>query len=80
MLFKGCARAFAFRRHIAGRLLGISFMTLAELERVWGLLRKAETGTPLGALHRAARRSGIMPRMGRNFFQRKETRKTNSGR
>jgi len=47
MLFKGDTRAFAFRRHIAGRLLGISFMTLAELERwplerVWGPLRKAE--------------------------------------
>jgi len=47
MLFKGDTRAFVFRRHIAGRLLGISFMTLAELERwplerVWGPLRKAE--------------------------------------
>ena len=47
MLFKGDTRAFAFRRHVAGRLLGISFMTWPELERwplerVWGLLRKAE--------------------------------------
>jgi len=47
MLFKGDTRAFAFRRHIAGRLLGVSFMTLAELERwplerVWGSLRKTE--------------------------------------
>lgn len=46
MLFKGDARAFAFR-HITGRLLGISFMTLAELERwplerSWGPLRKSE--------------------------------------
>ena len=29
---------FAFRRHIAGRLLGVSFMTLAELE-CWPLER-----------------------------------------
>jgi tRNA(fMet)-specific endonuclease VapC len=33
MLFKGDTRAFAFLPHITGRLLGISFMTLAELER-----------------------------------------------
>ncbi len=47
MFFKGDTRAFAFRKHITGRLLGISFMTLAELERwplerAWGLLRKIE--------------------------------------
>jgi tRNA(fMet)-specific endonuclease VapC len=47
MLFKGDTRAHAFRPHIAGRLLGISFMTLAELERWslernWGLSRKLE--------------------------------------
>jgi tRNA(fMet)-specific endonuclease VapC len=47
MLFKGDTRAFAFRRHLTGRLLGISFMTLAELnrwplERSWGALRKTE--------------------------------------
>ena len=47
MLFKGDTRAFAFRSHIAGRLLGISFMTLAELERWslerhWGQRRKLE--------------------------------------
>ena len=38
MLFKGDTRALAYRPHIAGRLLGISFMTLAELER-WSLER-----------------------------------------
>jgi predicted nucleic acid-binding protein len=47
MLFKGDTRAFAFRRHVTGRLLGISFMTLAELERWslergWGSARKLE--------------------------------------
>ena len=38
MLFKGDTRAVGYRPHITGRLLGISFMTLAELER-WGLER-----------------------------------------
>ena len=33
MLFKGDTRAPAYRVHVTGRLLGISFMTLAELER-----------------------------------------------
>ncbi len=47
MLFKGDTRALAYRAHIAGRLLGISFMTLAELdrwplERDWGHGRKLE--------------------------------------
>ena len=47
MLFKGDTRAHAYRPHITGRLLGISFMTLAELERwplerSWGLNRKLE--------------------------------------
>jgi len=47
MLFKGGTRAFAYRPHITGRLLGISFMTLAELERWslernWGQRRKLE--------------------------------------
>ena len=47
MLFKGDTRAFAYRPHITGRLLGISFMTLAELERWplergWGQGRKLE--------------------------------------
>lgn len=47
MLFKGDTRALAYRRHITGRLLGISFMTLAELERWpldrgWGPRRKLE--------------------------------------
>ena len=36
MLFKGDTRALAYRVHVTGRLLGISFMTLAELER-WSL-------------------------------------------
>ena len=39
MLFKGDSRAQGYRPHITGRLLGISFMTLAELER-WSLERK----------------------------------------
>jgi tRNA(fMet)-specific endonuclease VapC len=47
MLFKGDTRVTAFRPHIKGRLLGISFMTLAELERWppernWGQPRRAE--------------------------------------
>jgi predicted nucleic acid-binding protein len=47
MLFKGDARALAYRPYIADRLLGISFMTLAELERWslerdWGQKRKQE--------------------------------------
>ena len=39
MLFKGDSRAQRYRVHISGRLLGISFMTLAELER-WQLERR----------------------------------------
>jgi predicted nucleic acid-binding protein len=47
MLFKGDSRAQGYRVHISGRLLGISFMTLAELERWplergWGHIRRAE--------------------------------------
>ena len=47
MLFKGDSRALRYRAHISGRLLGISFMTLAELERWplergWGSVRRAE--------------------------------------
>src|SRR6266403_1859863 len=47
MLFKGDTRAIAYRSHVTGRLLGISFMTLAELERWslerdWGQKRKLE--------------------------------------
>jgi tRNA(fMet)-specific endonuclease VapC len=47
MLFKGDTRAFACRPHITGRLLGISFMTLAELER-WPLKRGWGQGRKLG--------------------------------
>jgi tRNA(fMet)-specific endonuclease VapC len=47
MLFKGDTSALAYRPHLQGRLLGISFMTLAELERWplerdWGPRRKLE--------------------------------------
>lgn len=47
MLFKGDTRALAYRPHITGKLLGISFMTLAELERWslernWAMSRKLE--------------------------------------
>jgi len=47
MLFKGDSRAEPYRAHITGRLLAISLMTLAELERWslerrWGGTRKAE--------------------------------------
>jgi tRNA(fMet)-specific endonuclease VapC len=47
ILFKGDTRAVAYSIHMTGRLLGISFMTLAELERWplerdWGLRRKLE--------------------------------------
>jgi predicted nucleic acid-binding protein len=38
MIFKGDSRAPRYRGHISGRLLRISFMTLAELER-WPLER-----------------------------------------
>ena len=46
-LFKRDTRAQRYRHHISGRLLGISFMTLAELERwplqrSWGAIRRAE--------------------------------------
>jgi tRNA(fMet)-specific endonuclease VapC len=47
ILFKGDSRAQRYRVHVSGRLLGICFMTLAELERWslergWGLMRRAE--------------------------------------
>jgi predicted nucleic acid-binding protein len=47
MLFKGDSRAHKYRAYITGRLLGVSFMTLAGLERLsldrnWGTVRKAE--------------------------------------
>lgn len=47
MLFKGDSRAQRYRVHIHGRLLAISFMTLAELERWplerrWSSIRRAE--------------------------------------
>jgi tRNA(fMet)-specific endonuclease VapC len=47
MLFKGDTLALAFLPHLTGRLLGISFMTLAELERwslerSWGRMRRLE--------------------------------------
>ena len=52
MLFKGDTRAFAYRSHMTGRLLGVSFMKLAELERWslergWGPRRKLELGQHL---------------------------------
>jgi tRNA(fMet)-specific endonuclease VapC len=40
MLFKDDSRAQKYRAHVKGRLLGISFMTLAELER-WSLERRS---------------------------------------
>jgi tRNA(fMet)-specific endonuclease VapC len=47
MLFKGDTRAIAYRSHLTHKLLGISFMTLAELERwvlerEWGAARKLD--------------------------------------
>lgn len=47
MIFKGDTRALAYRPHMMRRLLGISFMTLPELERWslerdWGPRRKQE--------------------------------------
>lgn len=47
MLFKGDSRAQRYRIHVSGRLLGISFTTLAELDRwqlecSWGPIRTAE--------------------------------------
>jgi tRNA(fMet)-specific endonuclease VapC len=52
LLFKGDSRARQYRSHISGRLLGISFMTLAELERWslernWGSARKADLAAHL---------------------------------
>ena len=46
MLFKGDTRALAYRPPITGRLLGISIMTLAELER-WSLERNWGQGRKL---------------------------------
>jgi tRNA(fMet)-specific endonuclease VapC len=46
MLFKGDSRALAYRSHVAGRLLGICFMTLAELDR-WPLERDWARGGSL---------------------------------
>jgi predicted nucleic acid-binding protein len=43
MVFKGDTRALAYRTHIAGRLLGIYFMKLAELDR-WPLERNRGQG------------------------------------
>jgi tRNA(fMet)-specific endonuclease VapC len=37
-LFKGDSRAEAYRLHLSGRLLVVSFMTVAELQR-WALER-----------------------------------------
>jgi hypothetical protein len=52
MMFKGDSRAHNYRAHMMGRLLGISFMTLAELDR-WSLdqnwgraMRFAEASQP----------------------------------
>jgi tRNA(fMet)-specific endonuclease VapC len=47
MLFKGDSRAAHYRPYVVGKLLGISFMTLAalerwSLERSWGASRRAE--------------------------------------
>jgi tRNA(fMet)-specific endonuclease VapC len=47
MLFKGDSRAHNYRPYVTDRLLGVSFMTLAELDRWsldrnWGPARKAE--------------------------------------
>lgn len=47
MLFKGDSRALSYRTYMTGRLLGISFMTQAELDRWsldrnWGTVRKTE--------------------------------------
>ena len=52
MLFKGDSRARQYRGHISGRLLGISFMSLAELERwplerSWAAFRRAESAQHL---------------------------------
>ena len=47
LLYKRDSRASLYESHVAGRLLGISFMTLAELERwaierSWGAWRRWE--------------------------------------
>jgi predicted nucleic acid-binding protein len=52
MLFKGDSRARSYRACLTDRLLGISFMTLAELDcwsldRNWGTARTAELETQL---------------------------------
>jgi tRNA(fMet)-specific endonuclease VapC len=59
MLFKGDTRALAFRPHIRGRLLGISFMTLAELER-WSLERNWEQSRRL-ELNQHLTRYAVLP-------------------
>jgi|SRR5882724_2259679 len=62
MLFKGDTRAIAFRPLLTGRLLGISFMTLAELERLaartlLGANAQTRTGRALETLRCPARQS-----------------------
>jgi tRNA(fMet)-specific endonuclease VapC len=52
MLFKGDTRAYKYRAYLTGRLLGVSFMSLPELDRWsidrnWGAARKAELETYL---------------------------------
>ena len=78
MLFKGDTRARAYRPHVTGRLLGISFMTLAELER-WSLERlgpetEARTSPTPDPVCRAAGQPRIVWQMGRGFLRREEKR------
>src|ERR1039457_3535316 len=79
MLFKGDTRAVAFRPHITGRLLGISFMTLAELERWplerdWGQRRKLDLTQHLTRYVVLPASRELCAKMGPGFLRREEKR------
>ena len=83
MLFKGDTRALAYRPHITGRLLGISFMTLAELERWmlernWGLRRKLELAQHLARYIVLPVSRESCAKWGRGFLRREERRASDS--
>jgi predicted nucleic acid-binding protein len=79
MLFKGDTRALAYRPHITGRLLGISFMTLAELERWplernWGQRRKLELAQHLTRYAVLPVSRELCAKWAEVFFRREEKR------
>ena len=77
MLFRGDTRAAAYRPHITGRLLGISFRAVAELER-WLLERDwdQKRNLDLGA-KRSRKLDGMSP--GKSPLRMSHARATSSG-